>query len=382
MRSRSIARRVSGLLASVVIGLLAEAISTGWHLTAHAAEAARPGAGSGWTLSPPQQHGISAAALDELREHMLRAEPSIRALLVQRHGQPVFEYYRKGLDAQTLHPVHSVTKSVVSTLVGVAIAQGRLDTADRPLASLLDEAKAPGTASEVAQMTLADLLTQRSGFERIGDQHGWSSAFTARYPRSPVMDVALLRPVQAPPGTRFLYSNLDTHLVSVALGRRLGMPIADFARDALFAPLGIREWVWPLVQGQTAGAGNLLLSARDLMRLGQLWLQQGRWQGRTLIDPDYFRKASSTLVTDLGPEYPSRGPSRIGYGYLFWTAEGLRPGWKSFYAAGMGGQFVLVVPTHDLVIVALTDPDDWSPEKSAANTSRLVRERLVPAIAD
>lgn len=335
-----------------------------------------------WTPAPPQQHGISATALDALREHLQREEPTIRALLLQRHGQPVFEYYRKELNAQTLHPVHSVTKSVVSTLVGVAIAQGRLDSADRSLASLLDEAKASGTAAEVSRMTLADLLTQRSGFERIGNQHGWSAAFLARYPNSPVMAVALKRPVQAPPGTRFLYSNLDTHLVSVALGRQLGMPIAEFARDALFAPLGIREWIWPLVQGQTAGAGNLQLSARDLVQLGQLWLQQGRWQGRTLIDPAYFKKAISPLVTELGDEYPNRGPSRLGYGYLFWTAEGLRPGWKSFYAAGMGGQFVLAVPTHDLVIVALTDADDWSPEKTAANTARLVRERVVPAIAD
>lgn len=346
------------------------------------ASAAEPGDLSGWRLDAPQAHGVSASALDTLRERLERSEPSVRALLLLRHGQPVFEYYRQGFDAQTLHPVHSVTKSVVSTLVGVAIAQGRLDSAERTLPSLLDEARAAGTAPEVARIRLADLLTQRSGFERIGDRHGWFEAYAARYPASPVMAMALQRPVQAAPGTRFLYSNLDTHLVSVALGRQLGMPLADFARDALFAPLGIQAWSWPLLQGHTAGAGNLLLSARDLARLGQLWLQQGRWQGRPLIDPAYFAEATRAIVTELGPEYPQRGPSRLGYGYLFWTAEGLRPGWKSFYAAGKGGQFVLVVPTHQVVIVALTDPDDWSPDKSAANTAALVRERLVPAIAD
>lgn len=335
-----------------------------------------------WTLAPPEQHRVSAPALERLREHLQQSEPSIRALLLLRGGQPVFEYHRAGLGAQTLHPTHSITKSVVSTLVGVAIAQRRLDSADRPLASLLDEAKAPGIAPEVARMRLADLLTQRSGFERVGDTHGWYSAYTQKYPKQAVMDVALQRPVQAAPGTRFLYSNMDTHLVSVALGRRLGQPLADYARDALFAPLGIRDWQWPALQGHTNGAGNLQLSARDLARLGQLWLQKGQWQGRTLIDPAYFADATRTVVADLGAEFPSRGPSRIGYGYLFWTAEGLRPGWKSFYAAGFGGQLVVVVPTHEAVIVALTDPDALAPEKSAANTSKLLRERLVPAIAD
>lgn len=344
-----------------------------------AAQPAEPGA---WTLDPPEQHRVSAPALARLRDQLQQSEPGIRALLLLRDGRPVFEYHRAGLTPQTLHPVHSVTKSVVSTLVGIAIAQGKLDSADRPLPSLLDEAKAPGAAPEVARMRLQDLLTQRSGFERVGDVHGWYSAYVAKYPKQAVMDVALQRPVQAPPGTRFQYSNLDTHLVSVALGRQLGQPLADYARDALFAPLGIRDWQWPALQGHTNGAGNLQLTARDLARLGQLWLQKGQWQGRQLIAPAYFAEATRAVVTDLGAEHPQRGPSRIGYGYLFWTAEGLRPGWKSFYASGFGGQFVLVVPTHQVVIVALTDPDDWAPEKSAANTAKLLRERVVPAIAD
>ncbi|WP_395700627.1 serine hydrolase domain-containing protein [Aquabacterium sp.] len=336
----------------------------------------------GWTIDAPARHGVSAAALEALRHHLARDEPGIRALLLLRHGQPVFEYIRDGLEAHTLHPVHSVTKSVVSTLVGVAIARGRLDTVERTLPTLLAEAAAGGAAPEVARMRLADLLTQRSGFERLGDRQGWYNAYVTRYPHSPVMAVALRRPVQAAPGSRFLYSNLDTHLVSVALGRLLGMPLADFARDALFAPLGIADWSWPALQGQTAGAGNLMLGARDLARLGQLWLQQGRWGGRPLVDAAYMAEATRSIVTDLGPEFPQRGPSRLGYGYLFWTAEGLRPGWKSFYAAGTGGQFVLVVPTHQVVIVALTDPDDWSPDKSSARTAALVRDRVVPAIAD
>lgn len=353
-----------------------------WTVGAVAGAAAAEAEPTAWTLDPPGQHRVSAPALARLRDQLQQSEPSIRALLLLRDGRPVFEYYRAGLTAQTLHPANSITKSVVSTLVGIAIAQGRLDSADRPLPTLFDEAKAPGTAPEVAHMRLQDLLTQRSGFERVGDTHGWYSAYTVKYPKQAVMEIALQRPVQAPPGTRFLYSNMDTHLVSVALGRQLGQPLADYARDALFKPLGIRDWQWPALQGHTNGSGNLQMSARDLARLGQLWLQKGEWERRQLIAPAYFAEATRSVVTDLGAEYPSRGPSRIGYGYLFWTAEGLRPGWKSFYASGFGGQFVLVVPTHQVVIVALTDPDDWAPEKSAANTAKLLRERVVPAIAD
>ncbi len=188
--------------------------------------------------------------------------------------------------------------------------------------------------------------------------------------------------MQTEPGTRFLYSNLDTHLVSVALGRRLGMPLAEHARQRLFTPLGITEWVWPALHGDTAGAGSLMLGARSLARLGQLWLQQGRWQGQQLLDPAYFAQATQALVTELGPEVAAAPPTRMGYGYLFWTAEGLRPGWRSFYAAGKGGQIVLMVPSHQVVIVALTDADDWAPDRSAARTTRLLREQLVPAIAD
>lgn len=381
MRQRRLGDRWRpGVLVAAAVAAVAAVVCSG----VHANPGDRPAAADApdWVVEAPGAHGVSAAALETLRRQLPQDDPGVRALLLLRHGRAVFEYHRPGLDAHTLHPVHSITKSVVSTLVGAAIAQGRLDSVERSLPSLLDEAAAAGTAPAVARMRLADLLTQRSGFERLGDRHGWFNAHAMRHPGRPVMSVALQRPVEAEPGSRFLYSNLDTHLVSVALGRQLGMPLSDFARDALFAPLGIRQWSWPLLEGQTAGAGNLLLGARDLARLGQLWLQQGRWQGRQLVDAAYLAEATRPLVRELGPEFPQRGPSRLGYGYLFWTAEGLRPGWKSFYAAGTGGQFVLVVPTHQVVIVALTDPDDWSPDKSAARTATLLRERLVPAIAD
>ena len=121
-----------------------------WFATSASTASTTAGLEAGtWALAPPDQHRVSAPALERLREHLQQSEPSIRALLLLRDGRPVFEYHRAGLDPQALHPIHSITKSVVSTLVGIAIAQGRLDSAERPLASLLDEAKAPGTAPHV-----------------------------------------------------------------------------------------------------------------------------------------------------------------------------------------------------------------------------------------
>lgn len=308
-------------------------------------------------------------------EAQLRGAPNVRALLMERRGTP-FTHYRADTTAATRLNIASVTKSVLSLLVGIAIGQGAIASVDEPLAAFFpDHAQGPNAAA-LQRVTLCHLLTLSPGFDRGGlDANTDYPDFVQRLFAPGLLAHALGRPLVQAPGSRFYYSNIDTHLVAQALARRLKVPLAAFAQAELFTPLGIEGVQWPTGQdGVPNGASELRLTAPELLRIGQMVRAGGLWQGHQVV-PAAFMKEATTHKIDS--DLPARGPRELwGYGYLWWLSSTPGDNLAAFYAAGYGGQFIYVVPALDLVVVALTDQVSRT---VAGRTAALIRDFALPA---
>ena len=306
-------------------------------------------------------------------EAQLRAAPHVRALLMERRGAS-FAYYQQGTTASSRINVASVTKSVVSLLVGIAIERGLVASVEEPLAAFFPEhAQGPGAAA-MQRVTLRHLLTMSSGFARRTTYDDYID-FSRRLYAPGFLAYALARPLAHEPGTRFQYDSIDTHLLALALARRLKVPLAEFAQDVLFRPLGIDGAEWPAGQdGVPNGAAELRLTAPEMLRIGQMMRAGGSWEGRQVVPAAFVREATARkIATDI----PPRGrPELWGYGYLWWLSSIPGDELPAYNASGFGGQFIYVVPALEVVVVTLTEPISRA---VAIQTATIIRETALAA---
>lgn len=290
---------------------------------------------------------------------------SLSSLIVARHGRLVFErYYHLGASNQAV-PIFSITKSIISTLVGIALGERKLKSLGLKVGEVLGADIPQRADPRVRSITLRELLTMTSGFgsaatDPFGDGGG-DYRTTPNWVRS-ILGSKLARE----PGTTFYYDNGDAQLVSAVLQRVTGETAANFASTRLFRPLGIDagSW-WADRQGVTDGAAGLLLHPRDLAKIGELYLRDGSWRGRQLVPASYIRAATTTHAL------PATTRAGLGYGYLWWTYHGAQfP--PLFLAIGSGGQFVIVAPTLDTVVVLTSDSDASRPETAELDLARRV----------
>ena len=294
-----------------------------------------------WQLVPGDQAGLDGERLEQAVEDIGALE-GVQGVLVARHGRLVAERYFRGSAGRRPHNMKSASKSVLSALAGLAVAEGVLEL-DQPIADLLPEAAGlddPGKQS----ITVRHLLTMTSGLESTSFGNYGSWVASRNWVRA-----ALERPLQAEPGSRFAYSTGGTHLLSATLATAAGRSTHDFAREHLFAPLGIRHSAWARDrQGIHVGGNNLSLLPRDMLKFGQLYLNRGRWAGERLLPWQWVDE--STRPGLAGP----RGRGRIygGYGYLWWLRGPRERG--AYIASGYGGQYIYVSPAEDLVVVIIS----------------------------
>jgi CubicO group peptidase (beta-lactamase class C family) len=337
------------------------------------------------TSKPDRMPGAIAA---ELKSHPVDA--NIRAIIVQVAGRSRFERYYSA-SAQQSRSSYSVTKSVMSTLIGIAIDEGRLRL-DQRLSQLLPR-YATVMKPSVARVTLRQLLTMTAGFpdadqnaeqqDKLAASRDWTRFILAHQ----VM----------PAGRQFHYSNYSAHLLSPILAQATGQSVLAYARAELFDPLGIvtrpaleplfvpknlpaygrAQFAWPVdPQGFHVGDGWIKLRPRDMVTLGELFLHQGRWGHRQIVSARWVGQAA---IAQTGTQFDAHYSSYFnpsGYGYMWWVeAAGGTP---AFYAQGSGGQLIEVVPRRQLVIVVSTDLDLTHPYASTVDRDDL--QRLVEAI--
>jgi len=293
-----------------------------------------------WATARPEEVGVDSNALADMFAYIREHKLPVHSVQIVRRNRLVLDAYLYPYNATMRHDVASVTKSITSTLVGLAIAQGRLPDVHQRAIALLNQ----NAAIDSDKITLEDLLTMRSG---------WDCGVDMSDPRINVDDrLAAMRsttdwltyilnlPMTANPGTRFAYCNANCHLLSIVLSRVTGINELSFARRYLFSPLGINDVYWPIdPQGNNYGWSDLQLRPLDMAKFGQLMLQRGRWNLRVIVPQIWIDVATSPHVKDTG--------NRDSYGYLWWIAD--HP--EVFEAVGRGGQRITIWPAKDLVIV-------------------------------
>jgi CubicO group peptidase (beta-lactamase class C family) len=232
----------------------------------------------------------------------------MHSLLVARNGYLVAEHYYNGHGKHTIWHTRSVTKSVISALVGIALDKGYLDSVDQRIAELLPDYFYPGMDSAKYDITVKHLLTMTAGFEweengTIQDQWAASSdwlAFTVNLPMA------------YEPGTVFQYNSSLPHLLSGIITEQARMSTLDFANKFLFDSLGVTIMRWDgAPEGIFMGGFGLLLTPRDMARFGQLYVDGGIIDGFRILSPEWVEESTSKHV--------STGSSvATGYGYLWW----------------------------------------------------------------
>lgn len=279
---------------------------------------------------------------------------AVRAFLVAVDGKTVLSYYRDFGPTDYAH-VFSVTKSVLGVLVGIAIDDGRLRL-DQTLLELLPE-YTDRMNERVKSITLRQLLTMTSGATG-GPPGGFEPDAEDPVP-------SMVSDVFGEPGSLFEYTDLNAHLVAVVLRQAVDRPLLDYAREKLFDPLGIKTrpaWQGSDYQaglkkpgfgwatdgaGINAGAGGLELTAPDMVQIGQLYADAGRWHGRQLVSAKWVEASTTNQLT---PEQTTINP----YGYLWWVGGEIESQ-RMFFAAGVYGQRIIVVPGAGLVVVTISD---------------------------
>jgi CubicO group peptidase (beta-lactamase class C family) len=361
-----------------------------------AAEPDLPPAGAwptrGWQTAAPQDAGIDPSVLAGIDHGAHLTYPTLRSVLVVRHGRLVVERYYHGATPASYFNVFSVTKSVTSALVGIALGDRELAGLDQPAGRLLARHLPPRPDPRIRAITLEHLLTMTAGLPpdtapetppgwvRAGDWVGY-----------------LLRQRPATrPGTRFAYSSASSHLLSAIVADATGQTTLRYARDRLFAPLGIASdpafepefaprnaaayeragFAWPTdPKGYHLGYGFLKLTARDMAKLGYLYLKGGAWEGGQVVPADYVRASTRRQV----PTGRAADPGE-GYGYQWWTMT--ERGHPAFAAIGLGGQLIEVVPDLDLVVVMTSAAGTVEDIRAAGDSRRLVADVVVPAVKE
>lgn len=294
--------------------------------------------------------------------------PRLRSLLVAHRGDIVGEWYFHGARADDPTNIKSASKSVLSALVGVAVAEGKLSGVEQPIASLLERELPADPDPRLARVTVGDLLSMRAGLESTSFANYGRWVTSRNWVRS-----ALSRPFVAEPGGRMIYSTGNTHLLSAALTRATGQDTWSYARDRLAEPLGISLPRWPRdPQGIYFGGNDMRLRPRDLLRLGELYRNGGAHGERQILPRSWVCESWTRRTTS-----PFNGH---GYGYGWWMRElGGRP---VYFAWGYGGQYVFVVPSLELTVVMTSDPTPGPRSDHRSRQFSLLVDGLFPAIPE
>lgn len=304
-----------------------------------------------WRPASPSVAAIDADALSAAEAHAASLG-FIRSLVVVRHGALVDERYFGGTTQDTRADIRSGTKSVMALLVGIAMHGGVLGGPSERLDALLRPPVTVPTGPKAA-ITVDDLLTMRSGFEW---DESTAAAYNAWAGAPNQVDFLLERPLADPPGTTFRYDTAAVHLLSVGLSQASGGSTETYARRSLLGPLGIAADTWETDdQGFHNGGSGLALRPIDVARIGQLVLQRGASAGRQIVPASWIDTMLATHVTVRA----SVGPLRdLRYGYLWWL--GTANGQEIQFAWGYRGQFLVIVPARDLVVVVTSVLGDAS----------------------
>ncbi len=297
-----------------------------------------------WEFADPSEENVASDLLDAARQRIAIDTPLLAGMVVVRNGRIVMEHYQNGMGEDDPFHVWSVSKSITNIAVGLALEEGVFRGLDQTLGELIGDRIPAEADPRVASISIEHLLTMTAGWS-------WDSRINfSRTAETDNLDLMMSRPMQCSPGACFEYDSGCSNLLAYAVQQQSGMLMADFLDSRLFQPLGMvrPEWI-ETVSGANRGGGGAFLTLRDMARIGQLYLKNGRWGDQRLVDLRWVHRSTRQQASGIG----ALSGVNIGtgpYGYHWWVAT---PGGRiGFAALGYGGQVIVVVPSLELVVTA------------------------------
>jgi CubicO group peptidase (beta-lactamase class C family) len=299
---------------------------------------------NGWRTSSPEDQGVSSVKLQEIYEYLdsttdLRfIRISMRSMLIICNGYLIHEtYFSSFADVNTSTNIYSCTKSVTSSLIGIAIDKGYIGGVDDLVLDYFPNRTIANLDTRKEVMTIENMLKMKSGFE--WDERDYSrpdNDYTLMYASPNPVQYVLDKPMIANPGSTWVYNTGCSHLLSAIIDNTTGIGTRDFAQTYLFNPLGINHLDWAIDnQDIPYGGSNLRLTPRQMAKFGFLFLNNGSWDNHQLIPQEWV--TASTQPTD----------STWWYAYQWWN----EPNRNSFSARGYKGQEIIVIPDYNMVVV-------------------------------
>jgi len=313
--------------------------------------------------SSPEAQKVDPQGIVEFLQAMEKSEHEMHSIMVLRNGQVIAESWWNPYGPDFKHTMYSVSKSFTATAIGLAVGEGRLSVQDKVI-SFFPHQLPDSIGTHLKALNVQDLLTMSVGHVeeptgKVVSSDDWVKSF-------------LKFPIPNPPGTSFLYNTAATYMLSAIVQKVSGRTLMDYLRPRLFEPLGIAGVDWESdPNGINTGGYGLRLKTEDMAKFGQLFLQGGQWQGKQLLPLGWVEEASTMKIMQ-DPEAPQEKMDQSdwlqGYGYQMWRSR-----YNSFRADGAFGQYILILPELDAVIVITSETKDMQGELN------LVWEHLLPA---
>jgi CubicO group peptidase (beta-lactamase class C family) len=307
----------------------------------------------GWEVSSLKDERIDEEAIEEISQIIrdTNSYENVLSMLIIKNGKLVHEEYSPYCQRNTLHWMASITKTITSTLIGLAIDKGFVESADATLYELLPQFADHFKDPEKKKIALKHIMTMTSGLD-------WNEQVSYNNPQNSEwqmvesedwMSYVVSKPMRDEPGRIFYYNTGGIHLLSAVLKSVSGLYAHEFAEKYFLHPMGIYAYQWnkdPMGYPCTGGTdGGLGLRTRDIAKFGWLFLKDGKWKGKQIISEKWVKEAPTTHVTTKG-----RGRS---YAFNWMTGSRTINGKRFGYIAsfGYGGQNLYIVPEYDLILV-------------------------------
>jgi len=321
-----------------------------------------------WPVSTPEEQGLDPELVAELYYTASQLE-TIYSLLVFKNGYLVAEDYFNGGAPDKQSKIQSVTKSITSALVGIAIEEGFIESVDQKMMDFFPELKSQITDSRKNEITIQQMLQMRAGYPWEESTPELMELLFSGFHNDTLVHVPLVRD----PGSDSEYSNLTSHILGMIVARACGTDLKSFAIEHLFGPLGIEPGFWQQDwDGNYLGFADLDLSSTDLAKFGLLYLNEGKYNGKQIVPAKWVEESLQTYSKKTWKFRVGRNWGDNGYGYQWWS---IKAGDYHYNMAwGHGGQQIILIDELDLMVVLLADAlyaqhgdEPWKIEKANLN---------------
>ena len=288
-----------------------------------------------WQHDSPENHNLSESAISSV--HSTIDEYPINAEVIVKEGVIVDEYYKDGYNSNSVFTMQSTSKSITSAIVGIVIDKGYISGVDVPISNYFPEIL-ESDSEYLKEVTIRHLLTHTAGFS-ANDTNNWSDWRSSKN----WVDYVLNSPIVSRPGTTFNYFTGNTHLLSAIIQKATGKTTYEFGKEYLFDPLGMDSVTCSTdAQGISDGGNGFALNPYDMAKFGQLFLNNGVWDGEQIISEQWVKDSTSMQF--------NRSSGSADYGCQWWVrtfGDNAHPG---YFAQGHYGQYIFVVPDLNLVV--------------------------------